>query len=422
MRRQESAGATSSAAAPQVIHSKAEFDTQINKDALTIVDFTASWCGPCKRIAPHFAELARSYSGSAQAFKVDVDENQAAMQSARVKSMPTFIAYKAGREVGRVSGADPNALAHLFAKNVAEVTAAAARVGQQQSPTTNVVHPSSASTPPSPQASPKKKADAEPGSYCPSENAFASLLADNDIVIVDYTASWCGPCKRIGPVFVSLAHKYNRTGLVCRKVDVDNLPNAAKIGGVRAMPTFSVFHKGKKVQQIQGADPRALEQLVASQASIAASRAATTPPPSPTAAAVAAARAQQQQQQQKQQVVSPCQFEIRMYSAEWCKPCKKIAPAFAELRAKLATDATNIKLTTVKVADPDARPTHVEVLPSFVVYRDGKKVEQISGAHEDKLRTLCREYVRLALVEESLSREPAISQRVESVLRKAGLQ
>ena len=115
---------------------------------------------------------------------MDVDENQAAMQSAGVKSMPTFVAYKAGREVGRVSGADLNALAHLFVKNVAKVTAAAARVGQQQSPTTNIVHPSSASTPSSPQASPKK-AGAEPGSYCPSENAFTSLLANNDIVIVD---------------------------------------------------------------------------------------------------------------------------------------------------------------------------------------------------------------------------------------------
>ena len=76
---------------------------------------------------------------------------------------------------------------------------------------------------------------------------------------------------------------------------------------------------------------------------------------------------------------------------------------------------------THSIAHHTERPAHVEVLPSFVVYRDGKKVEQISGAHEGKLRALCKEYVRIALVEESVSREPSIGQRVESVLRKAGL-
>ena len=136
------------------------------------------------------------------------------------------------------------------------------------------------------------------------------------------------------------------------------------------MPTFAVFRGGKKVQQMQGADSRALEELVRAQVRKAAARPSS--PPSP------------------KQTPSLCQFEIRMYTADWCRPCKDVVPTFSELRRKLADDASNIKLTTVEVVDPDARPAHVEVLPSFVVYRDGEKVEQLSGAHKDELKTLCK--------------------------------
>ncbi|NP_001088487.1 thioredoxin L homeolog [Xenopus laevis] len=78
------------------------------KDAgekLVVIDFTAVWCGPCQRIAPDFEKLSTE-NPDIVLFKVDVDNASDVAQLCGVRSMPTFVFYKSGKEVERFSGAD----------------------------------------------------------------------------------------------------------------------------------------------------------------------------------------------------------------------------------------------------------------------------------------------------------------------------
>ena len=73
-----------------------------------VVDFTATWCGPCQRIKPFFEELAAAHKG-ALFVKVDVDELESVSQAAEVLAMPTFQVYREGRRVDTVQGAATDA-------------------------------------------------------------------------------------------------------------------------------------------------------------------------------------------------------------------------------------------------------------------------------------------------------------------------
>jgi thioredoxin len=94
------------------------------------------------------------------------------------------------------------------------------------------------------------------------ESQLAAELAGagSKLVVVDFTASWCGPCKRIAPFFQDLASKY--TGAVFLKIDVDVCPETASKHEVTAMPTFLLFRGGEKLAKVQGADQQALEAQV----------------------------------------------------------------------------------------------------------------------------------------------------------------
>ena len=78
-------------------------------------------------------------------------------------------------------------------------------------------------------------------------------------MLVDFTATWCGPCQRIAPKFAELADKATKISLV--KVDVDENEEAAQAAGVNCMPTFQVWKDGKMVEKFEGASPEKLEDL-----------------------------------------------------------------------------------------------------------------------------------------------------------------
>ena len=82
-----------------------------------VVDFTASWCGPCQRIAPRFKELAALYPNAVYV-KCDVDEcSETANTVGMVKCMPTFKVIKAGKDLAKIEGADPAALEAAIKKH-----------------------------------------------------------------------------------------------------------------------------------------------------------------------------------------------------------------------------------------------------------------------------------------------------------------
>lgn len=83
------------------------------QDKLTVIDFTATWCGPCKMIAPIFKEMSDEMGSRAQFIKVDVDDNPQAAQKYGVSAMPTFLFIKGGEVVDRLMGANTERLKEL---------------------------------------------------------------------------------------------------------------------------------------------------------------------------------------------------------------------------------------------------------------------------------------------------------------------
>ncbi len=72
-----------------------------------LVDFYATWCGPCKMMAPVIEEVAAEKAGSAAVYKVDVDESPDIAQKYGIMSIPTFIVFKNGEPAGKTLGAQP---------------------------------------------------------------------------------------------------------------------------------------------------------------------------------------------------------------------------------------------------------------------------------------------------------------------------
>lgn len=91
-----------------------------------------------------------------------------------------------------------------------------------------------------------------------SLSQFNKLKA-NPLLVIDFYATWCGPCKVISPVFDKLAKPHeSSTSIIFAKCDVDKAKDVAQACNITAMPTFQFFRQGKKVDEVKGADPQQL--------------------------------------------------------------------------------------------------------------------------------------------------------------------
>lgn len=98
------------------VSSKQEFDAAIATDGLVVVDFFATWCGPCKMLAPMLDKFDAEYT-NVTFIKVDVEKVGETAQEYSITSMPTILFFKGGKEIQKVIGVNPGALKQALSAN-----------------------------------------------------------------------------------------------------------------------------------------------------------------------------------------------------------------------------------------------------------------------------------------------------------------
>ncbi|MBP8023726.1 MAG: thioredoxin [Paludibacter sp.] len=80
------------------------FQQIINGDKPVLIDFYATWCGPCKAMSPIVEQIGKEMQGQARVLKIDVDKNQAVAAQYQIQAVPTFMIFKKGEMVWRQPG------------------------------------------------------------------------------------------------------------------------------------------------------------------------------------------------------------------------------------------------------------------------------------------------------------------------------
>ncbi|MEM9822429.1 MAG: thioredoxin [Bacteroidota bacterium] len=84
---------------------KASFNELINGEKAVLIDFHATWCGPCQALAPVLKEAAQDLRGQAKIIKIDIDKHPKLADQLKVRGVPTLILYRKGKQLWRQSGA-----------------------------------------------------------------------------------------------------------------------------------------------------------------------------------------------------------------------------------------------------------------------------------------------------------------------------
>ncbi|KAI3767106.1 hypothetical protein L2E82_17192 [Cichorium intybus] len=102
-----------------------QFQKHVDSEKLVVVDFTASWCGPCRRIAPVLVEFAKMMP-HVTFLKVDVDELKSVAEKYSVEAMPTFMFLKKGEIVDKIVGVNKDNLRACVVKHAGDATTVSA--------------------------------------------------------------------------------------------------------------------------------------------------------------------------------------------------------------------------------------------------------------------------------------------------------
>jgi thioredoxin 1 len=91
---------------------------------------------------------------------------------------------------------------------------------------------------------------------------FEKILEEHPNVMIDWFATWCGPCKAIAPHIVKQANEEKNKDIWFGKIDVDVLGDLSKKYGIRSMPTLQMFKDGDKVRELVGPNPWTLDAFL----------------------------------------------------------------------------------------------------------------------------------------------------------------
>jgi thioredoxin 1 len=88
-----------------------------------------------------------------------------------------------------------------------------------------------------------------------TDNSFDSILSENDLVLIDFWAEWCGPCRMVSPILDEISKE---SGLLVGKLNIDENPNKTSEYSISSIPSMVLFKSGQPVKTIIGAKPKHL--------------------------------------------------------------------------------------------------------------------------------------------------------------------
>ncbi|CAH0515902.1 unnamed protein product [Peronospora belbahrii] len=244
----------------RVIHvtSEQQFKELVHKSKTTkrsvVVDFSATWCGPCRYIGPIFHELSVKYPCTIF-LKVDVDELKVVAERCNVSAMPTFQFYRNGMKCDEMRGADKKGLETRIQKHYVEVELAEDEKLLVEE--TDAIGKKLAAD----GIRQRKSQVVTVTSETQWEHLIQQNKESNKPLVVDFWATWCKPCIEIAPFFEELSGQF--PAAVFARVDVDELESVTDEFDVSSLPSFKLFIDGKVVDELNGAIKSALKSMVA---------------------------------------------------------------------------------------------------------------------------------------------------------------
>jgi thioredoxin 1 len=216
-----------------------------------------------------------------------------------------------------------------------------------------------------------------------TEETFDDFIENNEFVLVDCWAPWCGPCRRMGPIVDELSTELEGKVAV-GKLNTDEAPGISARFGITAIPTLLLFKNKVAIEPLVGLRPK--QDILAYMAA---------------SGMVASAKKEGPAEEHFAAMVTDSNFDEFVKSkgyalvdcwAPWCKPCVRMGPIIEGL-AKISQDDIAVGKLNVDENPMTSMRFNIQSIPTVLIYKNGKQVDVIVGLSPALTPEVLREHI-----------------------------